>query len=114
MLGTGAVAGERMTAGVTLTRVASFLRRQGNYGALWRAGVSVARVLATRGHAVATYGIACHGMGDHQFVQVRRTAANITGGSSAGKNPIMELIAERASVGWATDPAYTAHVELIE
>ena len=58
MLGTGAAAGIRRAGGVTLARVTAFLRRQGNYGALRRAGGDVAKVLATGGHSVATYGIA--------------------------------------------------------
>ena len=44
---------------------------------------------------------------------MRRAAAGIIGGSSAGKDPNMVLIAECAKVGWAADPAYTAHVEPI-
>ena len=63
MLGVGATAGVRRAAGALFARVKTFLRRQGNYGKLRRAGISVARALATGGHAVATYGIACHGMG---------------------------------------------------
>ena len=113
MLGTGAAAGVRRAGGVTLTRVSNFLRRQGNYGRLRKAGVGVARVLATGGHAVASYGLACNGMGDYQLLQVRRAAAGIIGGSSAGKDPNMVLIAESAKVGWAVDLAFAVHVEAI-
>ena len=69
--------------------------------------------MATGEHAVAMYGIACSGMGDDQLMQVRRAAAGIIGGSSAGKGPNMVLIAESAKVGWAADPAFAAHIEPI-
>ena len=45
-------------------------------------------------HAVASYGIACQGMGDYQPMQVRRVAAGIIEGSAGGKDPNMALIAE--------------------
>ena len=44
-------------------------------------------------------------MGDYQLMQVRRAAAGIIGGSAAGKDPNMVLIAECAKVGRAADPA---------
>ena len=52
-------------------------------------------------------------MGDYQLLQVRRAAAGIIGGSAAGKDPNIVLIAECAQGGRAADPAYAVHVETI-
>ena len=113
MLGVGTTGGVRRTTGTTVARIALLTKRAGCFAKLRRMGINVARVLATGGTAVATYGMACQGAGDYMLLQLRRTVAGIIGGSAAGKDPNMVLIAAGAKAGLASDPAFAAHVEPI-
>ena len=111
MLGVGSAAAIRRTTEVTAERVAEFARRRGQFGRLRRLGVDIARLLRTGGMAGVQYGQAILGVADYQLLQLRRRAAGLVGGMTAGKDPNLVLIVADARMGDMADPAFAAHAD---
>ena len=113
MLGADSAGGMRRSTVAATQRIKGFLRRMGQFGKLRRVGVDIARLLRTGALASAQYAQACLGVADYALLQLRRAAAGIIGGSTAGKNPGMTLAAADAKLGHRSDPAFAAHADPI-
>ena len=113
MLGADSAGGIRRSTAAATQRVKGLLRRMGQFGKLRRAGIDTARLLRTGALASAQFAQACLGIGDYALLQLRRAAAGIIGGSTAGKQPGMVLAAADAKLGHRADPAFAAHAEPI-
>ena len=113
MLGADSGGGVRRSTVAASQRIKGLLRRMGQFGKLRKAGVDTARLLRTGALASAQFAQACLGIGDFALLQLRRAAAGIIGGSTAGKRPGMVLAAADAKLGHRADPAFAAHAEPI-
>ena len=113
-LGTGLGAGTRRNVSQLKKRLRRFRSRLPRFKALRRAGVRTDRLLRTGANAAMMFGCEVMGISDSMLNTQRRTAAAATCERNCGADlDLTLLVADDRSSG-AADPAFAAHVGVIQ